>query len=1060
MADETVTITAALKDEMSAPLDQVVKKVDGFTKAVVDGSKKQGAAADKATAQITGAVDSQKKTYGGLTGVFSRVGGAGSRMFSGLTSAARTGTSTTSRLFSNMRASALKELERIEREAKESGKKAGSGFGEGMKGMIGPALAGLSLAGVGALANSAVASFSELEDSSAAAGVVFGKNMDDIIAQSMTGAEKLGLSQQAVINGANTFGTYGKAAGLAGKDLSGFATGLTGLAGDMASFKGTTTEQALEAIAAGLRGEAEPLRAYGVMLDDVQMRDEALRMGLIKTTKDALTPQQKVLAAQSLIFKQTKDAQGDFARTSDSTANTAKRLSAASENLSAKVGSLLAPAFTAVRTKLLAAVGSMSKFVDGAQGLYDLLVKGDFTGTFRDAFNVEEDSKLVDTLFKIREGAIGLHDLLVNGNYSGLLRSAFGWEEDSKAVDMLLSLRDAAIEIPGKLEAVAKTLWDMRTPIGIIAGLIITLFIPHWIALGVEALKSAAKQKIAWMVARTEATKAALAHSAAVTKMIGGWVLMAATAMINAAKIAASWLVAMGPIGWAILAIAGLVAMFVWAYNNVEWFRDGVDAAMRWIGEAVQNVGKWFSEVWTGIVDWWNTTLMPAIQSVGQWFSDVFTNIGNWLRDFVGFFVDGWGMMVDFYNGVLAPIIKGIGDVFAFVFDWISRLVWNATTIIVFLFQKLVSFWNTVLLPALTNLGNFFGTILNWIYTTIIKPVVDFIVGLFRSLVDFWNLTLVPALQAVGTWFGTILNWIYTTIVQPVIDFIVAAFRGIVDFWNLTLMPAFQAVGDFIGTTMNWIYNTLIKPIVDFIVSAFQGLVDFWNGTLQPVIDTVAGWFEDTIGGAISGVGDFIDNLKKGFDLFIKFWTDTLKPVVDAIATAFNFVKDAIDGALSSIGDFAKNPLGGVQDLLGIEKDENGQGKMPSNSGGGVYKGNGVAFAGGGVLGGYAPGRDSILARLSPGESVLVPELTRAIGPQNIMAANAAASGGRPAGSGPALTSGYSQPRSGAAAGSTVVVNAPVTITVNAPNGVTGVELDQIRAAVEEVFAAENRRRY
>lgn len=71
----------------------------------------------------------------------------------------------------------------------------------------------------------------------------------------------------------------------------------------------------------------------------------------------------------------------------------------------------------------------------------------------------------------------------------------------------------------------------------------------------------------------------------------------------------------------------------------------------------------------------------------------------------------------------------------------------------------------------------------------------------------------------------------------------------------------------------------------------------------------------------------------------------------------------------------------------------------PQNSGGGVY------MAGGGVVPGYAPGVDDIPAVLSRGESVLVPELTQAIGPSNIMALNHAYSGGRPAGAGPARAS-------------------------------------------------------
>lgn len=64
----------------------------------------------------------------------------------------------------------------------------------------------------------------------------------------------------------------------------------------------------------------------------------------------------------------------------------------------------------------------------------------------------------------------------------------------------------------------------------------------------------------------------------------------------------------------------------------------------------------------------------------------------------------------------------------------------------------------------------------------------------------------------------------------------------------------------------------------------------------------------------------------------------------------------------------------------------------------GRLAGGGVVLpraAGGMVLGGYEPGRDTVPALLSRGESVLVPEATRAIGPSNIMAINRAYSGRR-----------------------------------------------------------------
>ena len=601
-------------------------------------------------------------------------------------------------------------------------------------------------------------------------------------------------------------------------------------------------------------------------------------------------------------------------------------------------------------------------------------------------------------------------------------------------------------------------LWDMKEPIGVIAGLILTLLIPRFVQLGIEALKSAAQTRLAWAMTKGAAIQSAVVNAWAALAIVGGWMLMGAQAMIQGARIAAGWLLAMGPVGWIIGIVALLVGAFVWAYNNVGWFKDGVDAAMRFIGDIVRVVVDWIVGAFNNLVSFWNTDVMPGLAALGQFFSDVFTNIGNWARDFIGFFIDGWGMLVDFWNGVLIPAVQAVANFFAPIFDWIGRLVHNAITIIVFIFMRLVDLWNGVLLPALQNLGNMIGQLMTWIYTTLIKPYIDLIVNAFGMVVDFWNLYFMPGLQALGDFIGAIFTWIYNTLIKPVMDFIVAAFQGLVDLWNGVLIPAFQAVGDFIGSIMTWIYETIIKPYIDLLVGAFNMLVDFWNNTLSPVMTAVGDWFSVTIGGAINGVKSFIDDLIKNFQTFMTFIGDKLQPVIDGIAAAFKTVSDAIGVVLGKIGEFANNPLGGLQDLLGIAKDENGQGIMPTNSGGGVYKGNGVMFAGGGVLGGYAPGRDVIPALLSPGESVLVPELTRAIGPANIMAANAEASGGRPAGSGPSLTSGYSS-GSSSRGGGTMTVHAPISIAVEAgPNG--DVNLDQLRAAVEEIFEEQRRRGY
>ena len=207
--------------------------------------------------------------------------------------------------------------------------------------------AAAALAGLAAAAVPAIKAASDLEENLSKVNVVFGEGAASIENFAKTAATSLGQSQNAVLQAAGTFGTFGKAAGLSGQDLATFSNDFTALASDLASFNNTTPEQAINAIGSALRGEAEPLRQFGVLLSDAALRDEALAMGLEVST-GALSAQTKILAAQSLIYKQTGDAQGDFARTSDGLANSSRVLKAQMADLQVSIGKALLPAVQAI----------------------------------------------------------------------------------------------------------------------------------------------------------------------------------------------------------------------------------------------------------------------------------------------------------------------------------------------------------------------------------------------------------------------------------------------------------------------------------------------------------------------------------------------------------------------------------------------------------------------------------------------------------------------------------------------------------------------------------------
>jgi hypothetical protein len=191
----------------------------------------------------------------------------------------------------------------------------------------------------------AIQAASDLQENTSKISVIFGDASEAVTDFAKTAAREIGQSQNQVLAAAGTFGTFGKAAGLAGDQLATFTTDFISLSADLASFNNTTPDEAINAIGAALRGEAEPLRRFGVLLNDATLKAAAMELG-IYSGSGALTAQQKILAAQKVIYEQTGDAQGDFARTSDGLANQQRILSAQFENVKTKIGELLLPVFS------------------------------------------------------------------------------------------------------------------------------------------------------------------------------------------------------------------------------------------------------------------------------------------------------------------------------------------------------------------------------------------------------------------------------------------------------------------------------------------------------------------------------------------------------------------------------------------------------------------------------------------------------------------------------------------------------------------------------------------
>jgi hypothetical protein len=227
--------------------------------------------------------------------------------------------------------------------AKAEGSLAGLGISAKTMGSVIPLAAAAAAVGVVKFAADAVAAASDFEESVNKVKVVFSDNSAEVIKWSETMAGSFGIAQQAALESAGTFGNLFDAMGLTEQAGTEMSQTLVEMAADLASFNNASPEDVLAAMQSGLTGQIRPLRQYGIEISEAALKQEALAEGITKSTTE-MTLGEKVQLRYALILKQTGNAQGDFARTSEGLANQQRILAAQWEDLQVAIGILLLPA--------------------------------------------------------------------------------------------------------------------------------------------------------------------------------------------------------------------------------------------------------------------------------------------------------------------------------------------------------------------------------------------------------------------------------------------------------------------------------------------------------------------------------------------------------------------------------------------------------------------------------------------------------------------------------------------------------------------------------------------
>lgn len=201
----------------------------------------------------------------------------------------------------------------------------------------------------------AIKAASDLQETINKIDVAFGTSSGRVKDWSKTSIQSMGLAQQSALDAAALFGDMATSMGLSRDSAADMSMSLVQLGADLASFKNIPFAEAQTALSGVFTGETESLKRLGIVMTETNLQAFALSHGVTKNVS-AMSQAEKVQLRYAYIMSVTKNAQGDFVRTGDSTANQIRKNKEMFKQLSAQIGQQLIPIvnkFLAALSKLL-----------------------------------------------------------------------------------------------------------------------------------------------------------------------------------------------------------------------------------------------------------------------------------------------------------------------------------------------------------------------------------------------------------------------------------------------------------------------------------------------------------------------------------------------------------------------------------------------------------------------------------------------------------------------------------------------------------------------------------
>lgn len=638
-------------------------------------------------------------------------------------------------------------------------KKGISNIGTSLKGITKLVATAFSVKVIYNFTKACIQAASDLEEVQNVVDVVFGESSEIINNFAKNAVKSLGLSELSAKQYASTMGAMLKSMKLSDKQVLTMSQNLTALAGDMASFYNISGDEAFTKLRAGISGETEPLKQLGINLNVANLEAYALSKGIDKSF-NSMSQAEQAIIRYNYLLDVTKDAQGDFSRTSGNWANQVRVLSEQWNTFKSVLGSsfiqVLTPiiqALNKIMEKLILAGKYFQRFVYMLTGVKPetngaTKAVGGLGGSLDDATDKAKKTK------KALQGLQGFDKLNVldsgsdsdsdsSGGSSGMsIDDPYDFSDAITATD---ALDGAFEEIDNKLKQIKdvfKSVWDSA---------IVQSF--------VYAVKSYIQYIYDFVVSMGEA---------------------------------------------------------LWENMQLTWENIRLD-----VETMLSNITELWTTFWTDLGDTINEYSQPIIEGMTELFNSVWTEaIDPLIKTLTKAWSDFTGILLELWNKYGKDILDGIGEFVTNTIDLFQSIWDNVLEPIITPFLETLSWlWDKHISKMVKAIGEFLATVIDCalqLYNKFIKPIVSW---LLEKLAPAWSFLSSTVIGIVGTIVGTISDLVtgITKILTGIIKFITGIFTG---DWKKAwegVKSIFTGIWDSLSGVVKGVLNVIIDVLNGFI---------------------------------------------------------------------------------------------------------------------------------------------------------------------------------------------------------------------------------------------------